>query len=77
MPHQQAQALAVAHNPQKALADCGVASLYFAPWETLPFFFPYSENLLKLNTHPFLLFVRYAEIERSKAAQLKNWGTAF
>ena len=70
MPHQQAQALAVAHNPQKALADCGVASLYFAPWETLPFFFPYSENLLKLNTHPFLLFVRYAEIERSKAAQL-------
>ena len=24
----------VAHNPQKALADCGAASLCFAPWET-------------------------------------------
>ena len=23
-----------AHNPQKALADCGAASLCFAPWET-------------------------------------------
>ena len=34
MPHQQAQALTVAHNPQKALADCGAASLCFAPWET-------------------------------------------
>ena len=27
MPHQQAQALTVAHNLQKALADCGAASL--------------------------------------------------
>ena len=26
MPHQQAQAFTVAHNPQKALADCGAAS---------------------------------------------------
>ena len=34
MPHQQAQAFTVAHNPQKALADCGAASLCFAPWET-------------------------------------------
>ena len=25
MPHQQAQAFTVAHNPQKALADCGAA----------------------------------------------------
>ena len=27
MPHQQAQAFTVAHNPQKALADSGAASL--------------------------------------------------
>ena len=27
MPHQQAQAFTVAHNPQKALADCGAAFL--------------------------------------------------
>jgi len=34
IPHQQAQAFTVAHNPQKALADCGAASVCFAPWET-------------------------------------------
>ena len=34
MPHQQAQAFTVAHNPQKALADCGAASLCFAPCVT-------------------------------------------
>ena len=27
MPHQQAQAFTVAHNPQKALTDCGAACL--------------------------------------------------
>ena len=27
MPHQQAQAFTVAHNPLKALADCGAACL--------------------------------------------------
>ena len=34
MPHQQAQALTVAHNPLKALADSGAASLCCTPWET-------------------------------------------
>ena len=29
MPHQQAQAFTVAHNPQKALADWGAASNLF------------------------------------------------
>ena len=35
MPHQQAQAFTVAHNPQKALADSGAAPFsLFEPWET-------------------------------------------
>ena len=34
MPHQQAQAFTVAHNPQKALADCGAAFLSVLHMET-------------------------------------------
>ena len=43
MPHQQAQAFTVAHNPQKALADCGFLIQPYicveVPWSYFYLFF--------------------------------------
>ena len=51
MPHQQAQAFTVAHNPQKALADWGAASnLFYTMGDTrLLSSLPWREDFWRLH----------------------------
>ena len=69
MPHQQAQAFTVAHNPQKALADWGAASnLFYTMGDTrLLSSLPWREDFWRL--HLELGMIRKRKIKQRKIAR--------